>query len=474
MSQADRKSPLISRRSALGRSFNGLGTIALTSMLQDNLLANEQIQPATIEARPGHHAPKAKRVIFLWMSGGPSQIDTFDPKPAINQLAKEKENVTEAPFQFAQHGESGMWVSELLPHIAKHSDDLCVIRSMKGETNTHEHAQTFVMTGQPQNKTPVPTIGNWVVYGLGCESENLPALICIGQKTNPDVSESYFLPAWTQGVVLNDDRGKKKKTGDQLILNLKNNWLSQDQQRQQLDLLRKMNESHASSRSSDDRLGARIESFERAFRMQTQAPDAFDISQETESTFNSYGVGRKETDEYARRCIIARRMAERGVRFILVPFSRPPEDQKLARMYGWDSHEQNNTLTPLLCKRHDQPIAALLEDLKNRNMLEDTLVFWGGEFGRTAGSRAGKAGREHNCNGYSIFLAGGGVKGGLTYGKTGETANGIVENEVHVHDLNATILHLLGLDHERLIYRASGRQFRLTDVYGNIVHDIIA
>lgn len=472
----DPKKPLISRRSLLGRSANGVGALALTSMLQDSLLANPAPTTPGITARSGHHSAKAKRVIFLWMSGGPSQIDTFDPKPDINKLAAEKENVTEAPFKFQQHGESGLWVSELLPNIARHADDLCVIRSMKGETNTHEHAQTFVMTGVPQNNTPVPTMGHWLVYGLGCESENLPAFVSVGQNVNPDVANSYFLPAWTQGVVLNDEKKKKTKSGEPapLISNLANNWLSPQQQRQQLDLLRKMNEAHAASRTADDRLNTRIESFERAFRMQVQAPDAFDISQESEQTRTMYGIGRPETDEYAQRCIIARRMAERGVRFILVPFSRAPESEKLARTYGWDSHEQNNTLTPLLCKRHDQPIAALLTDLKQRGMLDDTLVFWGGEFGRTAGSRAGKAGREHNCNGYSIFLAGGGVRGGIAYGKSGPTANGVVENEVHVHDLNATILHLMGLDHERLTYQASGRHFRLTDVYGNVVHDLIA
>ena len=469
-------SPLISRRSLLGRSVNGLGALALTSMLQDDLFAGNSVSTPAINARPGHHPAKAKRVIFLWMSGGPSQIDTFDPKPDINKLAAEKENVTEAPFQFNQHGDSGLWISELLPHIARHADDLCVIRSMKGETNTHEHAQTFVMTGVPQNNTPVPTMGHWLVYGLGCECDNLPAFVSIGQNVNPDVSNSYFLPAWTQGVVLNDEKKKKSKSGQPapLISNLKNGWLSEAQQRKQLDFIRKMNEAHAAGRTADDRLNTRIESFERAFRMQVQAPDAFDVSQETEATRKLYGIGQSETDEYAQRCIIARRMAERGVRFILVPFSRAPESEKLARTYGWDSHEQNNKLTPLLCKRHDQPIAALLTDLKQRGMLDDTLVFWGGEFGRTAGSRAGKAGREHNCNGYSIFLAGGGVKGGLAYGKTGPTANGVVENEVHVHDLNATILHLLGLDHERLTYQASGRHFRLTDVYGNVVDDVIA
>ncbi len=467
---------LISRRSMLGRGAGGLGAIALTSLLQDQLVADAGRAAGGIAARHGHHPARAKRIIFLWMSGGPSQMDTFDPKPAINKLAAEKQNVTEAPFKFKQHGQSGMWVSELLPHIAQQADNLCVIRSMKGETNTHEHAQTFVMTGVPQNNTPVPTIGHWLVYGLGCESENLPAFVSIGQKTNPDVTQSFFLPAWTQGVVLGDEQAKKSKTGEPapLISNLNNSWLSRQQQRKQLDLLQKMNAAHANGRAGDDRLNTRIESFERAFRMQIQAPDAFDISQESEATRAMYGVGRPETDEYAQRCIIARRMAERGVRFVLVPFSRPPKSMKLARMYGWDSHEQNNTLTPILCGRHDQPVAALIADLKQRGLLEDTLVFWGGEFGRTAGSRAGKAGREHNCNGYTIFLAGGGVKGGLVYGKTGETAKGIVENQVHVHDLNATMLHLLGLDHERLTYHASGRHFRLTDVYGDVVHDVIA
>jgi len=407
------------------------------------------------------------------MSGGPSQIDTFDPKPAINKLAKEKQNVTEAPFRFERYGQSGLWVSELLPHIAQHADDLCVIRSMKGETNTHEHAQTFVMTGVPQNKTPVPTIGSWVVYGLGCESRNLPALVSLGDS-NPKVSETYFLPAWTQGTILNVDRRKKKGKEQPLIPNLDNGWLTREQQRKQLDLLERMNRAHRIGRTGNDRLDARIESFERAFRMQIEARDVFDISGESEATKSMYGVGRAETDDYARRCIVARRLAERDVRFVLVPYSRAPESQPLARMYGWDSHEQNNKLTPILCRRHDQPVAALLADLKQRGMLDDTLVFWGGEFGRTAGSRPGKAGREHNCNGYTVFLAGGGVRGGLAYGKSGETANGVVENEVHVHDLNATILHLLGLDHEKLTYRASGRDFRLTDVYGDVVHDIIA
>ncbi len=464
---------MISRRSLLGSAANGLGAMALTSMLQDSLSAGER---PSINARPAHHPPRAKRVIFLWMSGGPSQIDTFDPKPDINKLAEEKENVTPAPFKFKQHGESGMWISELLPNIARHADDLCVIRSMRGDTNTHEHAQTFVMTGVPQNKTPVPSIGHWVVYGLGCESENLPAFISIGQNVNPDVTQSYFLPAWTQGAVIGDERAKKSKQGKPapLIPNLKNSWLTQQQQSKQLELLKRMNEEHANRRPADDRLAARIGAFERAFRMQVQAPDAFDISRETAATLKMYGAEQPETAEFAQRCIIARRMAERGVRFTLVPYSRAPESQKLARTYGWDSHEQNNTLTPILCKRHDQPVAALLTDLKQRGLLDDTLVFWGGEFGRTAGSRAGKAGREHNCNGYTVFLAGGGAKGGLVYGRTGDTANGIVENEVHVHDLNATMLHLLGLDHERLNYHASGRHFRLTDVYGNIVPSLFA
>jgi len=208
--------------------------------------------------------------------------------------------------------------------------------------------------------------------------------------------------------------------------------------------------------------------------MQAEATDAFDISRESEATRRAYGVGQAQTDGYARRCIVARRMAERGVRFIIVPHSQPPKSHALASKYGWDSHEQNNELTPILCKRHDQPIAALIADLRQRGLLEDTLVVWGGEFGRTAGSRAGKAGREHNCNGYTMFLAGGGTRGGLTHGTTGPTANGILEGKVHVHDLNATILHLLGLDHEKLTYRASGRDFRLTDVYGHVVHELLA
>lgn len=369
--------PLISRRSFLGRHVNGAATLALTSLLQDSL-ANEETTPS-IAARPGHHPARAKRVIFLWMSGGPSQIDTFDPKPDINRLATERRDVTEAPFKFSRHGQSGMWISELLPHIARHADDLCVIRSMKGDTSVHEHAQTFVFTGVPQHGSPVPTIGNWVVWGLGSESDNLPAYVSIGES-NPKVSENFFLPAWTQGSQLNHG-GRRARGQDQLISNLGNRWLSPDQQRRQLDFLQRMNASHAQTRTADDRLNARIETFERAFRMQVQAPDAFDFTQESEATQTMYGIGRPETDEYAQRCIIARRLAERGVRFIVVPFSPAPESQPIARLYGWDSHEQNNVLTP--------------------------------------------------------------------------------------------ILHLLGLDHERLSYQASGRRHRLTDVYGNVVHGVI-
>ncbi len=465
----EKNKPLISRRTALGHYANGLGTLALTSMLQNELSHGSDLDP-----RPGTHKAKAKRVIFLWMSGGPSQMDTFDPKPAINDLAKKKPNVTEAPFKFERRGKSGLWVSELLPHIAQHADDLCVIRSMKGETNTHEHAQTFVMTGVPQNNSPVPTIGSWIVYGLGSESKNLPALVSLDQS-NPNVSETFFLPAWTQGTVLNLNKKKKKGKELPLIPNINNKWLSPEQQRKQLDLLLKMNELHRKSRPGDDRLKARVESFQRAFRMQMEAPDVFDLTKESKKTQEMYGVGGKDTDEYARRCIIARRLIERGVRFVLVPYSRVPKSEnQTAATFGWDSHEQNNTITPMLCKRHDQPVAALLQDLKQRGLLEDTLVFWGGEFGRTAGSRVGKAGREHNCNGYTVFLAGGGVKPGIAYGKTEETAKGILENPVHVHDLNATILHLLGLDHEKLTYDAGGRSYRLTDVYGDVVHDIIS
>ena len=311
------QSPLISRRSALGSFANGLGALTLTSMLQDELVG----APRAIDAQSSLHTARAKRVIYLWMNGGPSQIDTFDPKPDINKLAKEKENVTEAPFKFARYGESGTEVSELLPHIAKQVDNLCVVRSMKGETNTHEHAITFTMTGVPQNNTPVPTIGNWVVYGLGCESQDLPALISIG-PSHPNVAEPYFLPAWTGGVNLNV--GEKKKDDEPLIPNLANDWLQRSKQRKQLDLIQKFNRWHLETRPGESRLNARIESFERAFRMQVEATDAFDISGEAQHTKDAYGIGQTETDEYARRCIIARRMAERGVRFTVVPFSPAP------------------------------------------------------------------------------------------------------------------------------------------------------
>ena len=313
---------LITRRTALGHAVNGVGALTLTSLLQNDLVAKPGI-----DARAAQFAPRAKRVIYLWMSGGPSQIDTFDPKPDINKLAKEKPNVTEAPFQFREHGQSGTEVSELLPHIAHHVDDLCVIRSMQGDTNTHEHAQTFTFTGVAQNKSPVPTLGNWVVYGLGCESKNLPALVSLGEM-NPSPAEPYFLPAWTAGVMLRNKDKQKPGEEEPVVPNLNNAWLTREQQRRQLDLIQRLNRSHLQNRTTDDRLNARIESFERAFRMQVEATDAFDISGETEATKAAYGLGQAETAGYAERCMIARRLAERDVRFIVVPFSRPPKRAK--------------------------------------------------------------------------------------------------------------------------------------------------
>lgn len=464
------------RRSFLANCGMGLGMSALAPLLGTPSLLGKQTNPMI--AKGPHFAPKAKRVIHLFMNGGPSHLDTFDPKPALSKwhgkiLPDENRLKTErktgaafgSPFKFKQYGQSGLPVSELFPHVAKHADELCVIRSMQANVPNHEPSLMLMNCGESQLVRP--SMGSWVTYGLGTENQNLPGFVvlCPGgyPVTETQNWRSAFLPGIYQGTYVNPAR----KAGEEIIPNL-NPARSNKRQTGQLGLLAKLNQAHQADRSSDDRLDARIRSFELAYRMQMEASDAFDITKESIKTRESYGTG-----VHAKQCIMARRLVERGVRFVQLWHGAGQP---------WDSHdeiEKNHRKLALQC---DQAIGALLSDLKDRGLLEETLVLWGGEFGRTPtvelpkpGSNAGKVnGRDHNHHGFTVWMAGGGVKPGYIHGATDPFGFQAVENPVHVHDLHATMLHLLGFDHEELTYRYAGRDFRLTDVHGKVITPLIA
>ena len=460
----------LSRRQMLRRFANGFGMLGLANVLAQ---ASSPINPLGLKA--SHFPARAKRVIFLFMSGGPSHVDLFDPKP---RLAKENGkplpfekpklertktgNLLGSPWQFARHGQSGIDVSELLPHIAGCVDDLCVIRSMVADNINHNGACLQMNTGEQAFSRP--SMGSWLLYGLGTENRNLPGFVVISPSQpaqGAPLWSSSFLPAAYQGTLVSDLKNP--------IANLANPSRTLAQQRQQLDLLKQLNQMHQAEREEDSRLSARIESFELAFRMQAEAPEAFDVARETEATQRLYGIGDAVTDIFGKQCLMARRLVERGVRMVQVYHT---QTSKRSSCQLWDQHGGLNTELPNNCAAVDKPIAGLIQDLKGRGLLDETLVVWGGEFGRTP-TAEGTNGREHHPFGFTMFLAGGGIQGGLTYGATDEFGWHAIEKKVHVHDLHATILHLLGLDHERLTYRYSGRDFRLTDVHGNIVRDIL-
>jgi hypothetical protein len=415
-----------------------------------------------------HYAPRAKRIIHLFMNGGPSQVDTFDPKPAlekyagqappqelVNTMRRTKGNLMPSPFKFARHGQAGIEVSEIYPHVARCIDDICVVRSM--HTNTPNHEPSLLMMNSGETQPTRPCLGSWLTYGLGSDNQNLPGFIvlCPGKPVvGPQLWSNSFLPGIFQGVHINNSNIDPRK----VISHINNPHVTPADQRRQLDLLARLNESHLEQRAHDAALEARIQSLEMAYRMQTDAQEAFDLSRESAETRKLYGEG-----EFANACLIARRLAERGVRMTQIYYGNGQP---------WDDHA-DITNHRNHAQKSDQAIAALLTDLKSQGMLEDTLVLWGGEFGRTP-TAEGSKGRDHNNLGFSVWLAGGGVKGGMTYGSTDEIGFGAVENKVHVHDLHATILHLLGIDHTKLTYRYNGRDFRLTDVHGNIVTDILA
>jgi hypothetical protein len=475
MTPSTTTTPLLSRRTLLQNSAVGFGSLALASLLADESRA----APTTanpLAAKTPHLAPRARRIIFLFMKGGPSHVDTFDPKPLLSRddgkpLPFEKPrvqfaptgNLLASPWKFARHGESGLWVSDLFPHVAKCVDDLCMVHSVHGTNPAHGGALLKLHTGS--DNFVRPSIGSWVSYGLGTENANLPAFVTIcptlahGGINN---WSSAFLPAVYQGTPLGNASVPSDQARVKYIANPR--W-SPDLQRLQLERLAALNREHLSASGDDPSLEARISSFELAFRMQTELPKIEDLSQETEATHTLYGLSDPTTANFGRMCLMARRFAEAGVRFIQVTHS----DSKVQ----WDQHADLKAGHEKNALEVDLPIAGLLQDLKARGLLEDTLVWWGGEFGRTPVMQ-GKNGRDHNPEGFTMWLAGGGVRGGFRYGSTDDYGYYAAENKVHIHDLHATILHLLGLDHERLTYRYAGRDFRLTDVEGNVVDSIFA
>ncbi|MCA9209317.1 MAG: DUF1501 domain-containing protein [Planctomycetales bacterium] len=440
----------------------GIGSLGLASLI---------CQPASVsadEVSRAHFAPRAKRVIHLFMNGGPFQADFFDPKPALEKYAGQRPEAVNlrteratagllpSPFKYTAHGESGVPVSELLPNLARHIDDICVLRSLHTDNPNHGPALLLMNNG---SITPArPSMGAWFLYGLGSENEDLPGYVvfCPGRPVRFSILwNSAFLPSEFQGTYINHSNLDPRK----MIPFLENARTTPERQRRQLNLMRTLNEQHLAERSADPALEARIRSMETAFRMQSAASDAFDLSGEPKYVRDEYGSG-----HFANGCLLARRLAERGVRFTQVYYGNGQP---------WDTHNNHDQSVRNLAKDIDQPIAALLNDLKRRGMLEDTLVVWGGEFGRTPTSENGN-GRDHNHYGFTMWMAGGGVRGGMTYGETDEFGFRAIQDKVHIHDLHATILHLLGLDHERLTYRYAGRDFRLTDVSGRVVREILS
>ncbi len=428
-------------------------------------------------ARPPHLRARARRVIFLFMKGGPSHVDTFDPKPMLDrddgkpfpgskprvQFAQTAE-LLKSPWKFRQHGQSGLPVSELFPYLARHVDDLCIIRSVHGTNAAHGGAALKLHTGS--DSFVRPSMGSWITYGLGGENQNLPAFITICPTLAHGGVNNWgaaFLPAECQGTPI----ANASIPSDQaLVRHIRNSRLTPEQQRMQLDLVAAMNRDHLELAGPHAALEGRINSFELAFRMQTAMPEAQDLSAESDVTRRLYGLDDPITANFGRQCLMARRFAERGVRFIQVTHS----DGEVQ----WDQHGDLRKGHTKNAAEVDKPIAGLLQDLKARGLLEDTLVLWGGEFGRTPVAQGGRDGRDHNPEGFTMWLAGGGVKAGFAYGATDDYGYYAVQDKVHIHDLHATILALLGLDHQRLTYRYGGRDFRLTDVHGNVATGIMA
>jgi hypothetical protein len=475
---------LVTRRQFFGRCACGIGAAALGSIVSPHALAAIAGQPNAFPG-PTNFAPRAKRVIYLFMSGGPAQMDLWDYKPSLDAYhdtdlpesirngqrltgmtsGQKRFPVARSMFKFSQHGQTGTWASELIPHTAKIVDDLCVIKTVNTEAINHDPAITYINTGSQQPGRP--SLGAWLSYGLGTMNEDLPAFVVMMSRTDPNrPAQALFDRLWGSGFLPSQHQGVKFRSADDPVLYLSNPpGVDTATRRRMLDGLAKLNNLQLAS-FADPEINTRIEQYELAYRMQASVPELTDVSDEPDSTFALYGEDARKQGTYAFNCLMARRLAERGVRYI--------------QLYHRDWDQHNNLPKDLAanCKDTDQASAALVQDLKLRGMLDDTLVIWGGEFGRTVYCQgdltATNYGRDHHPRCFTVWMAGGGVKAGSTYGKTDDYCYNVVENPVHIHDLNATILYALGIDHTKLTYRFQGRDFRLTDVFGNVIQSLLA
>ena len=463
----------LSRRDLLKVSSAGFGSLALASLLGQEQAKAAVASSDPLAVKPPHFPARAKRVIFLFMHGGPSQMDTFDYKPLLKRdhgkplpfsrpkvVSSETFNLLQSPWSFRQYGQSGAWVSDLFPEVAKCVDDMCIIKSMHGSNSRHGGALLELHTGS--DTFIRPSMGSWITYGLGSENSSMPGFVTICPTQSHGGANNFgsaFLPAPYAGTAIGSVGIPAR---DAKIPFITNTETPRSVQRMEIDYTQELNRRQLELTGPDRALEGRIESFELAFRMQTEAPGLQDLSNESEATKKLYGLDNPITEDFGRQCLMARRFSEKGVRFVQV-----------SHTYKWDQHEHLKRDHEQNAAEVDKPIAGLLRDLKSRGLLKDTLVLWGGEFGRTPTAQ-GSDGRDHNPEAFTMWLAGGGVKAGLSYGATDDYSYYSVVDKVHFHDLHATILHLLGLDHKRLTYRYAGRDFRLTDVHGNVVQGILA
>ena len=451
----------LTRRRALRSLSAGFGYMAFTG-LASQASGRPALSTNPLAPRKAHFPGKAKRVIFACMRGGPSHVDTFDYKPELSVNNGKKidgRSIMESPWKFEPQGKSGLPISELFPHLSRHADDLCLLNGMYGDVPAHPQAFVQLHTGSFQFVRP--SMGSWVLYGLGTENENLPGFISLSPPARVGGAQNYgsaFLPALYQGTAIGA-LGRPIK--DANLQNLESKRLTSDLQRRQIDFIQEMNRDLKNRQDTNNQIDGVIKSYELAFRMQAAVPEVMDLAKEPEEMKDKYGIGQPGTDDFGRQCLLARRLAESGVRFIELGHG------------NWDQHGGLRKNLAKNCTGIDQPLAALLKDLKERGMLDETLVIWGGEFGRTPHVKK-QDGRDHNHKGFTFWMAGGGIKGGLRFGATDENGIAAVENRTHFHDLHATILHQLGLNHEELTYRYAGRDFRLTDVHGKVLKDILA
>ena len=473
---------LPSRRRFLQQAGLGFGSLALASLLHQETNAAPSVGGDPLALRSPHFPAQVKSIIWMFMTGGPSQVDTWDYKPELQKrdgqdLAGSDPKTgffttsgkcLKSPFEWKQHGQSGSWVSGIFPHLSQHVDKMCFLHSMHLKQNNHAPASIELMCGT--NRPGLPALGAWMTYGLGSMNQDLPSYVVL-HDTRPrgddQIWSAGFLPKTYQALSLD---ARRKEAVDNLARDAKH---SDAQQRAQLDLIRQLNQQHAAARPTQADLAARINSYELAYRMQMSAPEALDLTKESEATHKMYGMDQPECATFARQCLLSRRLVERGVRFVQIFAGKGTGADGSVNDVPWDCHSDLETNHRSNGLHTDQPAAALLADLDARGLLESTLVIWGGEFGRTSDSQGSK-GRDHNPNGFTIWMAGAGVKGGFHYGATDEFGYKAVTNKVHVNDLHATLLHLLGLEHTKLTYRFNGRDYRLTDVAGNVITDVLA